>query len=157
MFAINLIYWKVELLKHVKMKRNNKCYWSWYVKSFHFHSSFYWQVFVLYFNPTIFQNYKIISQRNGKFVAYTPCLKCHVHNKLTGLKRVYVGIGSLVCIINLLITPVGNILMRFGYQDKGTEDFNRQWLFSNMETIILKITLVPVTHSYSDKVVLRRI
>ena len=30
-------------------------------------------------------------QENGKFVAYTPCLKCHVHNRLTGLMRVYVG------------------------------------------------------------------
>ena len=36
------------------------------------------------------------------------------------------GIGSLVCINNLLITPVGNVLMSLGYQGKGTEDFNRQ-------------------------------
>ena len=36
------------------------------------------------------------------------------------------GIGSLVCIINLLITPVGNVLMRLGCQGKGTEDFYRQ-------------------------------
>ena len=40
-------------------------------------------------------------------MAYTPYLKCHVHNELTGLRRVYAGIGSLVCIINFLITPVG--------------------------------------------------
>ena len=36
------------------------------------------------------------------------------------------GIGSLVCIINLLITPVGNVLMRLGHQGEGTEDFSRQ-------------------------------
>ena len=41
----------------------------------------------------------------------------------------YVGIGPLVCINNLLITPVGNVLMRLGCQGKGTEDFSRQWLF----------------------------
>ena len=35
----------------------------------------------------------------------------------------YVGIGPLVCINNLLITPAGNVLMRLGYQGKGTEDF----------------------------------
>ena len=38
----------------------------------------------------------------------------------------YVGIGPLVCINNLLIAPVGNVLMRLGYQSKGTEDFSRQ-------------------------------
>ena len=26
MFAINLIYWNLELLQHVNLKRNNKCY-----------------------------------------------------------------------------------------------------------------------------------
>ena len=35
-------------------------------------------------------------------------------------------IGSLVCIINLLITPVGNVLTKLGCQCKGTEDFNKQ-------------------------------
>ena len=62
-----------------------------------------------------------------------PCLKCHVHNELTGLRRVYVGIGSPLCIINLLIVPVGNVLMRLSCQDKGTEDFNRQstWVSCN--------------------------
>ena len=54
------------------------------------------------------------------------CLKCHVHDKLTGLRRVYVGIGPLVCIINLVITPVANVLMRLGCQGKGTENFSRQ-------------------------------
>ena len=39
---------------------------------------------------------QIISQGNGKFVAYTLFLKCHFQNKLTGLRRVYVGMGSLV-------------------------------------------------------------
>ena len=52
MFANNWIYWEVELLQHINMKRNNTFYW--YVKSFHL--TIYWQVFVLYFNPTIFLN-----------------------------------------------------------------------------------------------------
>ena len=52
------------------------------------------------------------------------------------------GIGSLVCIIYLLITPVGNVLMRLGCQGEGTEDFSRQRLFSNLETIIVKAILV---------------
>ena len=71
-------------------------------------------------------NYKMVSQGNGKFLAYTPSLKRHVHNKLTGFRRVYVRIGPFVCIINLLITPVVNILMRLGCQGKGSEDFSRQ-------------------------------
>ena len=124
------------------MKCNNKFYW--YVKSFHL--TIYWKVFVLYFNlfsTTFKHHYKIISQGSGKLVTYTPCLKCHIHKKLTGLRTLYVGIGSLVCIINLLITPVGNVLMRLGYQGKGTEDFNRQWPFSDLETIIVKAILVP--------------
>ena len=53
------------------------------------------------------------------------------------------GISSLVCIINLLTAPVTNVLMRLGCQDKGTEDFSRQRLFSNLETIIVKAILVP--------------
>ena len=36
------------------------------------------------------------------------------------------GIGFLVCVNNLQITPVGNVLMRLGCQGKGTEDFSRQ-------------------------------
>ena len=36
------------------------------------------------------------------------------------------GIGSLVCIINLLIAPVANVLTRLACQGKGTEDFSRQ-------------------------------
>ena len=59
-------------------------------------------------------------------MAYTPYLKCHDYSKLTGLGRMYVRIGPLVCINNLLITPVGNVLTRLGYQGKGTEDFSRQ-------------------------------
>ena len=128
-YFLMFIYWKVELLQHVNMKHNNTLYW--YVKSFHL--TIYWQVFVLYFNPTISSTYKhyykVISQGNGKLVAYTPCLKCHDHSKLTGLRRMYVGIGPLVCINNLLITPVGNVLMRLGCQGKGTKDYSRQWLF----------------------------
>ena len=126
------------------MKRNNKCYW--YVKSCYL--TIYWQVFVLYFNPTIFHNLekhycKITSQGNGKFVAYTTCLKCHVHKKLSGLRRVYEEISSLVFIINLLITPVGNVLIRLASQGKGNEDLNRQWLFSNLETSIPKAIIAP--------------
>ena len=60
--------------------------------------------------------YKITSQGNGKFLAYMPCLKCHVHKKLTRLRGVDVdvGIGSLDSIINLPISSVGNVLMRLG-------------------------------------------
>ena len=36
------------------------------------------------------------------------------------------GIGSLVCIINMLIAPFGNVLMKLGCQGKGTEDFSKQ-------------------------------
>ena len=36
------------------------------------------------------------------------------------------GIGSLVCIINSLIAPVGNVFMWLGCQGKGTEDFSGQ-------------------------------
>ena len=53
------------------------------------------------------------------------------------------AIGSLVCIVNLLIAPVDNVLMRLGCQGNGTEDFSRQRLFSNLETIIVKAILVP--------------
>ena len=75
------------------------------------------------FSTTFKYHYKIISQGNGKCVAYTPCLKCHVHNKLTGLRRVYEGIGSLVCSILLLIAPVSNVLIRLCCQGRGTRDF----------------------------------
>ena len=82
------------------------------------------------FQLTIFQtckhHYKIISHGNGKFVAYKSFLKCHVQNKLTGLRRVYVGIGSLFCIVNLLIAPVTNVLMRLSCQGKGTEYVSRK-------------------------------
>ena len=144
-FANNWIYWEVELLQHVNMKRNNTFYW--YVKSFHL--TIYWQVFVWYFNSTIFLNIwtllqNNLSQENGKLVAYMPCLKCHVQTKLTGWRRMYVGVGSLVCINNLLITPVGNVLMRLGCQGKGTEDFSRQWLFFKPGNYLtLKAILVP--------------
>ena len=52
------------------------------------------------------------------------------------------GIDSLVCIINLLIALMANVLMRMGYQGKGTENFNRQRLSSNLETIIVKAWLL---------------
>ena len=49
-----------------------------------------------------------------------------VHSKLTGLRRMSVGIGPLVCINNLLITPVDNVVIRLGCQGKGTDDLSRQ-------------------------------
>ena len=52
------------------------------------------------------------------------------------------GIGFLVCFINLLIAHVGNVLIRLGCQGKGTEDFSRQRLFSSLETIVVKAILV---------------
>ena len=108
------------------------------------------------FSTTCEHHYKIISEGNGKFVEYT-CLKCYVHNKLTGLMKVYVGIGSLDCIINLLLASVGNVLMRSGYQGNGTEDFSNKWLFQTWKLSSWKPHLFLVTHSYSDEVVLRRI
>ena len=68
-------------------------------------------------------------------MACMPCLKCHVHIKLTGLRRVYLGIASLVCIIDLLIAPIGNFLMRLCCQGKGTRiligsDFFQTWKLS---------------------------
>ena len=112
------------------MKHTNKFYW--YIKSF---QSFDY----LLFQPNHFSQ------------LVNTCLKCLVHNKLTGLRRVYLGIASLVSIINLLIAPAGNVLMRLGCQGKGTEDFSRQWLFSNLELSSWKAILVPGNYSYSDK------
>ena len=66
--------------------------------------------------------------------------KCELVNQDA---RMYVGIGSLVCIVNLLVAPVANVLMRLGCQGKGTENFSRQWLSSNLETLIVKAILVP--------------
>ena len=89
MFENNRIYWEVELLQHVNMKCDNTFYW--YVKSFHL--TIYWQVFVLYFNPTISSTYKhyykVIGQGIGKLMAYIPCLKRHDHSNLTGYKRMW--------------------------------------------------------------------
>ena len=60
-------------------------------------------------------------------MACTPYLKYHVHNKLTGSRRVYLGNSlSSVYSINLITAPVGNVSMRLGCQGKGTEDFSRQ-------------------------------
>ena len=101
MFANNWIYWEVELLQHSTQP----------------------------FSSTFKHYYKIISQGNGKLVVYTQCLKCYVQSKLTALRRMYVGIGPLICINNLPITPVGNVLMRLGCLGKGTRDFSRQRLF----------------------------
>ena len=114
-----------------------------------FHLTVYWQVFVFYistqpFSTTCNHHYKIISQGIGKFVACTPCLKCHVHNKLKGFRGVKVRIGSLVYIINLQITPVANALMRLGYQVKRTEDFSRQWLSQTWKLSSWRAILVPV-------------
>ena len=59
-------------------------------------------------------------------MAHTPCLKCLIQNKQTGLRILDVGIGSLDCIIYLLSIPVANVLMRLGCQSKGTKDFSGQ-------------------------------
>ena len=78
----------------------------------------------------------------------------------------YEGIGSFVCVINFLNVPVANVLRRFGNQGKVTEDFSRpfiwgkyskgKWLFFKPETFHPeKSYLCLVTHSYSDKLVLR--
>ena len=49
------------------------------------------------------------------------------------------GVGSLVCVSNLLITPVTHVLMTLGCQGKGTEDFSRQSdFFLHLETFIVK-------------------
>ena len=66
---------------------------------------------------------------------------------------VHVGIGFIVCIINLLITPVGNVLIRLGCQGKGTKII----LMGNDFFQTCKPYLCLVTHSYSDKLVLIRI
>ena len=47
------------------------------------------------------------------------------------------GIGFLICVINLLIAPVSNVLMRLCCQVQGTEDFSRQSdFFYKLVTII---------------------
>ena len=47
------------------------------------------------------------------------------------------GKDSFVCIINLLVAPVSNVLMRLGCQNKEAEDSNWQSDFLNLETIIM--------------------
>ena len=53
-----------------------------------------------WFSTTCKYYYKIISLGNGESVACTLRLKYHVHDKLTGLRRVCLGIGSFVCFAN---------------------------------------------------------
>ena len=69
------------------------------------------------------------------------------------------GIGFLICVINLLIAPVSNVLMRLGCQVQGTKDFSRQsdFFFKTGNYHLTKPYLCLVTHSYPDKLVLRRI
>ena len=70
----------------------------------------------------------------------------------------YLGIGSLVCIINLQIAPIGTVLMRLDCQGIKElrilvgSDFFQIWKLS-----LLKPYLCLVTHSYSNELVLRRI
>ena len=81
-----------------------------------FHLTIFWQNFIISthsFSTTCKHYYKIISQRNEKSVAYTIFEMPDVHDKLTGLRRMSVGKGCLVCIINFLIAPVGNIWWGF--------------------------------------------
>ena len=44
------------------------------------------------------------------------------------------GIGPLVCINNLLITPVGNVLMSWAVRAKELRILVGSYLFSNLET-----------------------
>ena len=67
------------------------------------------------------------------------------------------GISSLVCIINLPIAPVANVLMRLGCRGKGTEVLAGKLTFLKLGNYHrVKPYLCLVTHSYSDKLVLRR-
>ena len=54
-----------------------------------------------------------------------------------GLREVYAGVDSLVCIINLLIDPVAKVLTR---QDRANElrILAGKVRFFNLETIIMK-------------------
>ena len=126
-FAINWIYWKLELLQHLNMKCNNNFYVN--IKRFSviwlFPGKSLYNIPTQPFSTTCKHHYKIINQ-GMENLWHMSCLKCHVHNKRTRFKRVYLGIGSLVCIINLLVAPVGNLLMRLGCQGEGTEEFSGQ-------------------------------
>ena len=97
------------------------------------------------------QHCEIISQENEKFVAHTPCLKCHVQNNLTGLKRVYVRIGPLVCIINLLIALVTNVLvnkMLVGSEEKlMCHTFARFYVI--IRSMLLYIQIITWNKSYN--------
>ena len=109
------------------------------------------------FSTTYKHYFKIISQGNGKLVAYSLRLKCYVHNKLTWLRRVKVGIRSLVCIINLPIAPVGNFWWGWAVRAKElrilvSSDFFQTWKLSSW-----KPYLCLTTHSYTVQLVLRKI
>ena len=95
-------------------------------------------------------HYKIISQGNIRHVRNVMS-----NSRQTGLRRVYVGIGSLVCIVNLLFAQ----MFWWGWAVKAKElrilvgsDFFQTWKLSSW-----KPYLCLVTHSYSDKLVLGRI
>ena len=107
---------EVELLHHVNMKHKSKKFLFDYLLA----------SLCIIFQPNHFPQLVYIITKYSVGVMENLCLKCHVHDKLTGLRRVYVGIGPLVCIINLVITPVANVLMRLGCQGKGTENFSWQ-------------------------------
>ena len=53
------------------------------------------------------------------------------------------GIGSLVCIINLPIAPNDNILMNWAVWTKELRILVGSDFFSNPETFIVKATLAP--------------
>ena len=101
--------------------------------------------------------YKIISKGNGKLVAYTPCSKCHVHSKLTGSRRNMweYAFSSMSMICQSLLLAI----FRRGWAVRAKElkilvgsDFFQTWKLSSW-----KPYLCPIIHSYSDKLVLRRI
>ena len=67
---------------------------------------------VIYFNPIIslWTPYEIIMHvpwLSEKFAAYTQCV-LNATNKQTGLRRVYVGTGTVLSVTNLLLTTVAD-------------------------------------------------
>ena len=100
------------------------------------------------FSTTCEHHYQIISPGNEKFLVYTLFeMPCPEYN--TRLRRVYVGIFLLVCIINLLVAPVASLLMRLGCQGKGTKNFSRQSDFFSTWTLSLWKGRLVETQSYS--------
>ena len=61
------------------------------------------------------------------------------------MRGVYVEIGSVVCVIHLLITPVAKVWMRLGFQDKALRILGAQqsWeIFTGEETFLSLETII---------------